>query len=606
MRYERDFAACIHAVSLVATVCGMLVSATRADSSAGETLYNGIVLPDRWPPDVQTLTHEPMPVPYTRRPPGVIPIDVGRQLFVDDFLIARTSLTRTFHQATWHPASPVLEPNRPWETPPEGAKGVASAMPFSDGVWYDPQDKRYKMWYFAAWGRYTCYAHSRDGIHWEKPELDVAPGTNIVMDHTLTDLELDHTNGRDSATVWLDHHAASPAERFKMMVRDQGAGDHNIFVSADGIHWGKPLVATGAAQDRSTLFYNPFRGVWGLSLRSTFQYHPERRAWHNGLISPNGVDNPGPWIPVRIRRYAEGKDVVAAAGSWPRPGQPKWWTSARGREMAMMPTVWIAADRLDPPRPGSGVDAQLYNLDAVPYESLMVGLFAILRDNHPPDRPHDKINDLCAGFSRDGFHWDRPCREPILTVSEDLDAWNAANVQSVGGCFLVQEDELHIYTSGRGGFTDDNPRRCRTGLATMRRDGFASMDAGAGGGTLTTRPVLFRGKQLFVNLDAPQGRLLVEVLGADGQVIEPFTKHNCRALSRDGTRLAVRWKKQGTAETDLSALAGTPVRFRFFLEHGSLYAFWVSPDPSGASYGYVAAGGPAFDGPTDTVGSGGR
>jgi hypothetical protein len=50
----------------------------------------------------------------------------------------------------------------------------------------------------------------------------------------------------------------------------------------------------------------------------------------------------------------------------------------------------------------------------------------------------------------------------------------------------------------------------------LRRDGFASMDAGEEGGVLTTRPVRFRGKHLFVNLDAPSGELRAEVLDADG------------------------------------------------------------------------------------------
>ena len=60
---------------------------------------------------------------------------------------------------------------------------------------------------------------------------------------------------------------------------------------------------------------------------------------------------------------------------------------------------------------------------------------------------------------------------------------------------------------------------------------------------------------------------------------------------------AVTWKAAG-----LGALAGKPVRFRFHLRNGRLYAFWVSPDASGASHGYVAAGGPGFAGPVDTVG----
>jgi hypothetical protein len=44
------------------------------------------------------------------------------------------------------------------------------------------------------------------------------------------------------------------------------------------------------------------------------------------------------------------------------------------------------------------------------------------------------------------------------------------------------------------------------------------------------------------------------------------------------------------------------VRFRFHLSNGSLYSFWVSPDDSGASHGYIGAGGPGFTGPTDTAG----
>ena len=403
----------------------------------------------------------------------------------------------------------------------------------------------------------------------------MVPGTNIVMDHTKTDLELDFTNGRDSATVWLDHNATTPEERFKMMCRDQEAGDHDIFVSADGIHWSDRSVATGAAQDRSTLFYNPFRGVWGLSLRSTFHCDTDRHVWHYGLKNPTEDGATESWVPVRIRRYAEGKDLVSAASSWPRLGKPKWWNFERGREMAMVPTVWLGSDRLDPVRPGSGVAPQLYNLDAAAYESLMIGLFAILPDNNPPESParRDKVNDICVGYSRDGFHWHRPLREPILDISDDLSAWNAANVQSAGGCVLVVGDELRFYCSGRSTSTPTRRGDCNTGLGTMRRDGFASMDAQEKPGSLTTRPVLFHGKHLLVNLDAPKGKLLVEVLGADGKVIAPFTRENCVALSGDSTRLAVRWKKQGTAESDLSALSGTPVRFRFFLESGSLYAF---------------------------------
>jgi hypothetical protein len=79
-------------------------------------------------------------------------------------------------------------------------------------------------------------------------------------------------------------------------------------------------------------------------------------------------------------------------------------------------------------------------------------------------------------------------------------------------------------------------------------------------------------------------------------VIAPFSLEHCRPLVGDKTAAPVTWR--GAA--DLSALAGQPVKFRFELTNGSLYAFWVSPDRAGASHGYVAAGGPSFHGPRDT------
>src|SRR5688572_14813302 len=64
-----------------------------------ETLYNGIRLPEVWPPTGMIVdSYDPMPVPYLVSPPRVIPIDVGRQLFVDDFLIEKTTAQRKFHR----------------------------------------------------------------------------------------------------------------------------------------------------------------------------------------------------------------------------------------------------------------------------------------------------------------------------------------------------------------------------------------------------------------------------------------------------------------------------------------------------------------------------
>ena len=108
----------------------------------------------------------------------------------------------------------------------------------------------------------------------------------------------------------------------------------------------------------------------------------------------------------------------------------------------------------------------------------------------------------------------------------------------------------------------------------------------------------FNGKYMFVNVKAPKGELRVEVLDASGQVVAPFSLDNCNPVRADTTCRQIRW--QGAA--DLSKVAGKPVRFRFHLTNGELYAFWVSPETSGASHGYVAAGGPGLTAPIDLVG----
>lgn len=512
---------------------------------SGEVLYNGIRLPSPWPPQLKEAPREPVTPQYLLSPPEVIPIDVGRQLFVDDFLIAETTLKRTHHRAEYFPGNPVLKPDQPWELT---GKQPPCAMVFSDGVWYDPADRLFKMWYLGGYVRSTCYATSKDGLHWEKPPLDVKPGTNIVQ-----------PEGRDSSTVWLDLEENDPARRFKMFRSCSGGstvkGSFGLAThfSRDGIHWSEPPLLTGSCGDRSTVFYNPFRKVWVYSLR------------HG-------------WGQPRRRRYWETPDLVNG---------PKWSAISE-------PPMWIGSDQLDPARADMKITPELYNLDCVAYESIILGLFTIWR-GQPENR--EKPNEVCVGYSRDGWSWWRPERRAFCPVSETPGEWNYSNVQSAGGGCLIVGDKLWFYVSGRGGTgkTRADGQLCVTSLATLRRDGFVSMDAGDTEGLLTTRPVRFGGKHLFVNLDAPSGELRVEALDERGRVIAPFTRANSIPASGGQTRLAISWK--GAA--DLSPLAGRTVRFRFQLRNGRLYAFWVSPDRSGASHGFVAAGGPGFSGPKD-------
>lgn len=581
----------------------------RNSSGKGQLLYNGIRLPSTWPPcDGEQWRGKPMPVPYLADPPKVIPIDVGRQLFVDDFLIEDTDLTRTFHRPVIDKRSPVLKPETDLEIENVAGEQDAAAClrdmglvdeigtseggqplmprrpvaaPFGGGVWFDPEDQLFKMWYMAGWMKTIAYATSTNGIHWERPTLDVVEGTNAVLE------DMGHT---DNTLVWLDQSATEADERFKMFAYHKGPRRRmEVRTSADGVHWQKQKVVYYKYHplgDPAQLHYSSLDGVnWSsdavisrLDDCTTFFYNPFRDVWVYSIRSGNIVAH-------RARHYREHSGFVDGA----------IWTDDDI-------VFWTGADELDEPDPEIGHPTQLYNLDAVAYESVMLGLFAVFRgpDNQTAfEQGVPKVNELSVGFSRDGFHWDRPDRRPFIAGSRQPGAWNRAYVRSAGGCCLVVDDELRFYFSTFSGVSPDGRgdpyAGGSTGLAVLRRDGFASMDATEGRRTLTTRPVTFKGRYLFVNANAASGSLEVELLDRSGNVIEPFTRAGCKPITMDSTTQDVTW----SAGSDLSAFAGEPVRFRFHVSGGSLYAFWVSPDASGASQGYVAAGGPGFAGARD-------
>lgn len=521
----------------------------------GERLYNGIVLPEEWPP--QTIhPHDtaPMPVPYLTWRPAVVPIDVGRQLFVDDFLIESSELKRVFHRPEKYSGNPVLKPETELELNP--GKNAA-AVPKSGGLWWDPAGQVFKMWYEAGWIHTICYATSKDGLRWDRPSLDVNPGTNQVLPPDLTP---------DSWTVVPDRDAKDPKQRYKLFMRPPGGQMPGIsMTSADGIHWIN-RVKTGDTGDRSTMFYNPFRKKWVYSLRSGFR--------------------------GRSRHYWECDDFLAGA---------KWEPDG--------PVVWAAVDRDDPEDPVIGRVPQLYNLDAVAYESLMLGFFEI---HHGPENDVcekeglPKITELNFAYSRDGFHWHRPDRRAHIPA-ERRDVWDRGYVQSLGNLCCVRGDTLWFYYSGFQGDPAKKNRpwlqngmydRGATGIAFLRRDGFVSMEAGEKTASLTTRPVTFDGSRVFVNAATPKGELRVEILDEAGHPIAPYTLANCRPIAADSTLEPVAWNGAG----DVAALRGRTVRFRFTLRQGALYAFWVSRDATGRSDGYVAGGGPGFTGTIDTVG----
>ena len=529
-----------------------------------QTLDNGITLPSVWPPRYADPTApKEMPVPYLKQKPEVLPINRGRQLFVDSFLISNTNLTSVYHKANYYDLNPVLKVDRKWELTPEGYEYAA---PFSDGIWYDDKDGKFKMWYLAGAGYvdtlkhslYTCYAESLDGKTWTKPSLDIVPGTNVV-----------DTMNRDASTVWLDRNEKDPSKRWKFFnveyKPDYIQWQYVLKYSADGIHWSKPVAQSGAVSDRCTAFYNPFTNKWVMSMR-----HHCNVSWRSRAYLEHADPEEAVSLAHRLREGVPDKHIVF------------WFTpDDKEKRHERYPDV----------------DPGIYNFDAIAYESIMLGFYSQWQgpENHiARGLMIPKRNEIMLGYSRDGFHFARPSHSPFMPVNETDGAWNYGNMQSVNGVPLIVGDSLYIYSSGRsknGVWWDAG---VSTGLATLRRDGFVSMRAGNKEGYLTTEKLSFDGKYFFVNADvkAKGAQLKVELLDADGNPIPGFTKRDCVVMrGADKTKQLITWK----GKQDLTELKGRTIRAKFYLTRGDLYAFWISPWETGESRGYTGGGGPGLN-----------
>ncbi len=117
---------------------------------------------------------------YTIRP-GV------RELFLDDLhLEAIYNLERRVHAVEKHPGGPVVEADRSWERIPAGENTFSELVEYYGAPGWDPDEEVWMMWYVVGDGQRAGFARSRDGIHWEKPNLgnvqyEGSSENNLVM-----------------------------------------------------------------------------------------------------------------------------------------------------------------------------------------------------------------------------------------------------------------------------------------------------------------------------------------------------------------------------------------------------------------------------------------
>ncbi len=432
-----------------------------------------------------------------------------RQLFIrDDLIDSIQGLSRVVNQPRKFHGNPVLTYDKPWE---------GNCVITWGSVLYDPFEKLFRIWY-EVYKRSSekrdiilCYAASRDGIHWEKPNLGLidyngSKDNNIVFQPPGGTL--------DSPTVMEDRNDPDAERRFKLFFHTGGRTPRGIYMafSRDGIHWKLEEEVKIKAGDRNTAYYDDLLSKYRVVTR----------------IPGRGIRTCGLWESDDCKRWEFVKEI-------------------------------LAPDEKDPP------GTQLYGMVGFCYEGIHMGYL------EPFLVPKRKLNAQLI-YSLDGYNWKRACERKTFLDWGPEGSWESAWVFPSHNPPIRIGDELYIFYQGRKTLhwsRDPYWVVGSIGLSFLRPDGFVSLDAMYDEGSLTTSPIVLRGDELHVNAEARPGYVTAEILNKDGNVIAGFDKKSCKGMTgTDSLDYTLGFPG------DLREIGEEVVRIRFYIRGAKLYSFW--------------------------------
>lgn len=382
----------------------------------------------------------------------------------------------------------------------------------------------------------VCYAESADGIAWRKPAL----GLHAYRDRVDTNIVLsgaDHRVAHNFAPMRDDRPGVPAAERFKAVggKGPTGAPSPGLFryVSADGIRWklysDEPLFAGYALDSHNVISWLPGEQCYAIYLRT----------WTEG-----GTPEQPRFRGFRTVSRATSKDFVA----WTTP-QPMDFGDTAPEHIYTngthpyfrAPHILVSLARRYFP------DRQAYRIE----EQVEWGV----------PRAHAKgIADAVLMSSRGGNRYDRTFMESFLRPGPDKLAWHARENLPSMGVVPTGLAEMSFYVLNHFPMPSQHLTR-----AVLRLDGFASLRAGHEGGTAETKPLIFSGRNLSLNLStSASGFVSVAILDPAGRQLAQSEE-----ITGDTIERIVRWKEQG----DLAAFSGKAVTLRFTLHDADLFAF---------------------------------
>ncbi len=443
-------------------------------------------------------------------------------LFVDDHAVAsKAGVTRTYHSFQKYAGNPVIVPDRPWEG--NNIYIYGTVLPNESGPGY-------RMWYHSlnislpvADRVNANYATSVDGITWTKPELGIISFNGSKANNLFI-------RPGNCPSVMHTPWDAGIQRPYKLM----RGGPWSVFsgaYSVDGLHWTEdPDSRCPAASDHCTFAWDP--------LKQRYMGFPKVFATVNGISRRST----GIWSTSNFDDWPSGTNLILAPDSW----DDRWVPS------------------------GAAQNTQFYGMCGFAYESMYIGFLWVFRVTGQVSGADDGPIFIEIVTSHDGTNWQRQegDRTPILPLGPS-GAWDDGMVFTAIQP-LVEGDTLRLYY---GGFDSTHAQEAAwhaaIGMATLRKDGFASLDAGAATGTITTKRINGASGQLHVNCSvATGGSFKVEVLNASGAVVPGYSAADCDAIQGDHVDQVVTWG----AQTSLPA-AVNPIRLRFILQDASLYSF---------------------------------
>ncbi len=461
----------------------------------------------------------------------VTAIDTGsaNQILFDDFFVAEARGFRLVGVEGLRDG-PVLQPEEPWEK-----KGIWAwlSVIYENGMirlWYDAVGED------GVWR--LCYAASTDGLHFVRPRL----GLYEYGGSRANNICFVAPKGYHAGTVFRDDNpAVPPQERYKLVYGGGGRiGDTPYLhiaaaASPDGLHWRHvaDAITPWYTDTMNVCFWDPARGEYMLYVR----YWTGKLEYRDGRL---------------VGREDYGKRGVGFCSS------RNWLDFPR-------PRLVLAPDEADPD------DVDLYNSAARKYplaqRAYMMFISAFC---HSSD-----CLDVQLATSRDGEHWQRLVREPVVRLGP-AGSFDSDQIYVGAGQALVGDEVWMYYGGWSSGHNATRPGQATARIGRVRwlRDRFAGWRAGHQGGQLVTKPIAFRGRRLTVNYDAgASGVLRVAVERADGQQIAGFGLADCQPLRRNQLDGQVKWAAGADA---LTSLAGVPVRLRFQGRDVTVYSFRFS------------------------------